>query len=352
MLPTGRQRRRNYFAFRKISIVSFLISVFIFSLYCASSPTEKKENNNLSEHEKLQIFHSSAEENLAPTRWDGGYTTTSNEARLDIFEPHIRNLGGGYIGVGSSQNFAMAAWADSQWIWLVDFTKVVVMVNKVHILFAKTADTPEKFIKIWHHSEKKAAVDLINKEYKNHPDLELIKKAYNKARRLVNDSFNDYLYFTKTYRLKNWLTDKSLYQRIHNLAKTGRIRALKGDLNGSVTIQGISKAAKEMNVPVRICYFSNAEEYFFYEDVFKKNWSTIFSDSKSMILRTLSVSKWLYPWAPGSEYFDVKGFHYNIMPVHVFQSVLSKNKNDKFYVTEFIKMSKVNKEKGFSLLKK
>ena len=88
------------------------------------------------------LFFGSPEETLKPTIWDTGDTTVTNEDRLEIYEPHIRGIGGGNFGVGSIQNFTLAAWAKSEYIWLMDFTRIVVAANKIHIAFLKRLKTP------------------------------------------------------------------------------------------------------------------------------------------------------------------------------------------------------------------
>jgi hypothetical protein len=40
-----------------------------------------------------------------------------NEDALELFEPHVRGLGGALVGVGTDQNFIFAGWARSGIPW-------------------------------------------------------------------------------------------------------------------------------------------------------------------------------------------------------------------------------------------
>ena len=50
----------------------------------------------------------------------------SNERRHDVFFPALRQLGGGYIGVGADQNYTLAAVARAELLWLIDIDGDVV----------------------------------------------------------------------------------------------------------------------------------------------------------------------------------------------------------------------------------
>ena len=105
-------------------------------------------------------------------------------------------------------------------------------------------------------------------------------------------------------------------------AMTPRTVVLPGSRKGALVVMaaGIADAARRMGVPVRIIYFSNAEEYFkAYTPAFRNNVTALPADEKSLVLRTVSVQKRLYPWSPDSEHSTDRGFHYNIMGAKLFQ---------------------------------
>lgn len=331
-----------------------LISLLLSPLFLLGQDTEhnllKIEDKDLFA-KQIKIFISSPDENLKPTKWDYGGTTISNEDRLDLFRSHIENLRGGYIGVGSTQNFTLAAWAKSEWIWLMDFTRIVVAVNKIHITFLKKSPTIKEFLQLWEWKNRKKAMAILKEEFKDlkKPQLNFILRTWYKARSYFKRRQAVLRSVTRKVKYKTWLMDEELYNYLRTLALQGRIRALGGDLNGKTTFFNIGKAAKEMKIPVRVLYFSNAEEYYPfrpYKTSFRNNIKNIPLDEKTRIIRTLSISKWYWPWAPESHHSNDRGFHYNVMPAKAMLEWFEKNK--KVSVLNFLRHAKIDKKMGFS----
>ncbi len=300
-------------------------AIFIHVCFSGSLISESSASAQVAVKQQHAIFSSTPEEDVEPTKWEIGNTIISNEDRLELFKNHIADIGGGYVGLGGTQNFLLSSWANSEWVWLVDFTKRVVTANMLHIAFLKQADTPEKFRALWSKTSSRAVAEIIDKEFSGNPEIDYIKKTWKIGLGYIPWRFRNLDRVTKKYKYTIWLNDQKYYDRIRNLALSGKIIARKGNLNGTITIRGIADAAKKMNVPIRLVYLSNAEEYIpSYSDNFKKNFTALPSDSRSMLLRTISFQKFKYPWAPDSEISTDKGFHYNVMPLSLFQEYLSK----------------------------
>lgn len=324
-------------------IYAWLILAAIFLISC-------KEGEKAPKVDTQQAFFSSPEETLKPTIWDTGDTTVTNEDRLEIYEPHIRGIGGGYFGVGSIQNFTLAAWARSEYIWLMDFTRVVVAANKIHTVFLKRLATPEEHRRMWDKKKSAAEADKIfDEEFKGNPELPFIKESYRKASPYLQITFGFIDKLSKKRPYKYWLNDQEQYNYLKKLALENRIRALKGDLNGEVTVQGIAAAAKQMGVPMRILYYSNAEEYFRgYKPNFKKSFSQMPVDEKSFVVRTISFDKGRFRWAEDSNLSTDRGFHYSLQPATEFVNELKKEQVD---VRDFYKTAVIDrKEYGLSYL--
>ena len=306
-------------------------------------------------------FWASPEETLQSTRWDGGGTTISNEDRYELFQSHIQNLGGGYFGVGSIQNFTFVSWARSEWVWLMDFTKVVVAANQIHIAFLKEAETPQIFRRLWSKKGKKEAYRIIYTEYHDAENYKFIRKTWKKARPFLRQRFRLLDQLTETYQYNTWLNDINNYTHLRKLALSRKIRALQGDLTGDITVKGIAAAAKNMNVKLRVIYFSNAEEYFKYKTKkgalksgysksFRESWIKMPFDEKSTVIRTVSFLKNIYRWPEGSEHSTDRGFHYNIMSGNLFQKWLAQK--SPVGVVTILKTSKNFGELGYSIAKK
>lgn len=300
--------------------------------------------------ERHKIFISTPEEDVAPTKWEIGNTIISNEDRLELYKIHIADLGGGYVGLGGTQNFLLSSWANSEWVWLVDFTKRVVAANMLHIAFLKQAENPEKFRALWTKASAKTVMEIIDKEFSGNPEIDYIKRTWKIGLGYIPWRFRNLDKVTKKYKYAIWLNDQKYYDRIRNLALSGRIIARKGNLNGAITFLGIAETAKKMNVPIRLVYLSNAEEYIpAYSENFIKNFTALPSDSRSVLLRTISFQKFKYPWAPDSEISTDKGFHYNVMPLQVFQEYLSRP-SKKLSVHDIMCSAIIDKDHGISIV--
>lgn len=289
-----------------------------FSLGCHKKPSSEETFKV-----RMLAFKATQQENLQATKWDIGDTTTTNEDRLDLFQPHVANLGGGYVGVGSTQNFTLAAWAKSDWIWLMDFTRIVVWTNRVNIAFLKVAKTPKEFRDLWIKKNKEKAFEIIEKEYANDPELNDYKRSWEKSQWYQDRRFkiDDKIYAKRQIPL--WLYVQENYDHIRSLALRDSILSIKGNLKGDTTVLSIAQTAKKMGVPIRVAYFSNAEEYFVLGESFRRNWKSIPFDEKSVVIRTISVYRNKFPWAEDSHYSTDRGFHYAIQPGINFQKWLT-----------------------------
>ena len=332
--------------FRNLTFTALLLAATTFT----SCKTQKPK---LTEAQLQQLFHSMGEENLKPTRWDQGSTTTTNEDRLDLYIPHIQNLGGAYVGVGSIQNFTLAAWAKVEYLILVDFTRIVPAANKVHIAFLNAAKTPDEFKALWSKKKDKIkeATEIIQKFYAGNQGLKFILKSFNKARYFLNWRFKNDAKLLKKRSYKTWLFDNEQYSFLRSLAQRKRIIALQGDLRGTKTLQGISATLKKMKVPIGIFYTSNAEEYFHtYSQNYRDNVLSLPSNKKSLIVRTLSVRRAKYPWAPDSHYTPDNGFHYNLQDLDDFQNDIRSDA--KASVIRVMTRAKVDRKNGFSEIRR
>lgn len=312
---------KNLHFIHKISVV-LVLTLVLYNCGSSSISSEKKfyTNKNI-----YSIFMATKSEENQPTIWDVGDTTITNEDRLDLFYPYIQNLGGGYVGVGSSQNFSLAAWADSEWVWLIDFTKIVVRVNRINLAFIKESNTPEEFQSFWESKNEKKVFNILEKYYQNDPEFQEYKKAWKTSAPYQRKRFSlDKKIFQKR-GTKLWLQDINYFQKIKKLSEEGRILPLEGDLRGNITMQSIAEQAKKMGISIRILYFSNAEEYFPLDGQFRNNILSLPVDNKSIVLRTISIRKSQFPWAEDSHLSTDRGFHYSIQPTLEFQEWLKNS---------------------------
>lgn len=135
------------FNYSKLGIYVVLMFLSFIFLFCSGpKKIEESQNVSLNEGNIVSKLKETPQETLVPTKWDVGDTTVSNEDRLDLLIPHVQNLGNVYVGVGSEQNLTIAAWAKSDFIYLMDFTQIVVHANTITILFLQKSEKSYNFV--------------------------------------------------------------------------------------------------------------------------------------------------------------------------------------------------------------
>jgi hypothetical protein len=292
-------------------------------------------------------MRSNPQEKLRPTKWDDGSTTISNENRLDLFKNKIVNKKGGYIGVGTTQNFTLAAWARSEWIWLIDFTRIAVAANRLHIAFLKHSSSPDDFKRLWQLKSREEACQIIKTEYANDPELNYLLKTWSLASHFVRGRLYVLQHFYRTKRYSSWYTSQEMFLWAKSMAERDHIIALKGDLKGTTTFKGIAQKASEMGVDINVIYLSNAEEYFVFNKNFIKNMTSLPTGKEATLLRTMTIYKWIFPWAPGSDFRNLVGFHYNYMAMSDFKQWLQTSGKGRL-LYDLVKESRVYGSSGLS----
>ncbi|MDZ4725479.1 MAG: hypothetical protein SH817_04950 [Leptospira sp.] len=321
--------------------VSLLFISFHFLILSCKSFQQKEKI-----HFDYSTLFSIEQETLVPTRWDVGNTTVSNEDRLDVLIPHVSNIGNVYIGVGAEQNLTIAAWAKSEFIYLMDFTQVVVSANEMMIMFLKESPTKELFISRYAKGNEAESFSLIEK---NLSQPEKYKQIYKNIIKYVRKRHRTNKITSAEYKYDMFQTNDEQYAYIRNLAIQNRIYPVKGNLLGKTTLRSIGDTLRKNGKFVGIIYFSNAEEYFYYPEEFKKSILNLPTKDNSVVVRTLSVKKHIFPWSPGSDISTDYGFHYCTQNIQNFQTWLSsglKLRSDLIMEAGGV----VDKKKGFTFV--
>lgn len=246
---------------------------------------------------------------------------SSNEMRLDLFLPYIKDIGGGYIGVGTDQNFTLIAKARSEFAWLMDLNPVIMGVNKIHLLFLRKASTYEEFKQLWSRKHKKKSFAIVQKEFSTHKQWKIIQKSFKVAYRTfsgVPNRLNLLERMTRKFQLKSFHNTPQEYTYLRNMVLEGRIQAINGDLKGTITLNEIARSAEKLGIKIGILYTSNAEEYFLFPRNYRDNILRLPTDSKSMMVRTFTTGAKSFGF-PDGELFPEIPFHYNLQPLENFK---------------------------------
>ncbi len=234
----------------------------------------------------------------------------SNEHSHFLWHDAIAGLGGGYVGVGTDQNYLLAAWARSEIVVLVDFDEAIADLHRVYGLLFADAATPEDFLASWRpdaapHVEARIAI-----VYADHPRREAILRAFRRSRKLVYARLRRVAREYRKRDLATFLTDQDQYDHIRALWRAGRVFPVRGDLTGDAALRGIAAAFRTAQVPVNVLYLSNAEQYFEYGPSFRRNVIDLPFGERAVVLRTLGWS--------GHGFVEGEEYHYNVQPARNF----------------------------------
>jgi len=228
----------------------------------------------------------------------------SNEVNQQLWHEYIADQGGGYLGVGTDQNYMLAGWAKSDLIVVVDFDIYIVDLHRVYALFFEEAETFEDFLLRWSPEREEEGLALIDEHYAERDDYERVRKSYKIARQLVWARLRR---VRKTYDalgIATFVSDKDQYDHIRTLARNGRIFAVRGDFTANETMVAVGKAMKDSGFSFNVIYLSNVEQYVDYTPEFRRNFAGLPVGDDGVVIRTLGWSA--FGFAEGEEY------HYNV----------------------------------------
>ncbi|WP_170136549.1 hypothetical protein [Nannocystis exedens] len=244
----------------------------------------------------------------------------SNEVRHDVFFPYVAGKGGVYVGVGSDQNYTLAAAAGSELMFLLDIDRSVVDLHRCYEALIEASPDPKTLFDRWTAGAVDESVKILEAAYAGLPeaDRKRIVRLYKAARETV------YIHLDRVYRRHQgdrpttWMSNPEMYQYIRDMFLADRVRMMGGDLTGPNSLQSVGAAARALNLPVRVVYFSNAEEYFDYNKQFVANVEALVGDEESLVLRTIYSKKWVHAdqlWA------------YQVQPLSDYRTRLGDRKN-------------------------
>lgn len=211
----------------------------------------------------------------------------SNEWRQDLLRPHLAGLGGAYLGVGSDQNYTMAAMAGSELLLLVDYDPLIPWVHEIYRVLVSESESPDALIARFSEESAEETQRLLHKALAEHPSREGIVRHYRERREPW------FFYLRRVQRLTrdgqpfSWLASREMYDHVRALHRTRRIISRNGDLTTARTVRSMADAARRVGVPVRLVYFSNAEQFFTYSPEFIENMRALPTDDRSLVVRTI-----------------------------------------------------------------
>ncbi len=220
----------------------------------------------------------------------------SNEVRHDVWFPYIRDRGGAYFGVGSDQNYTLAAVAGSEWVFLADIDQSVVDLHRVYEILIEASETPQLLLERWEEASAPASLELLQAALADAPAGEQarVTRLYRAARETVRIHLLRVIRRHEAGVATTWMSEPSLYAHVRTLFLADRVRAMAGDLTGSAALQTAATAAKNLGAEFQVVYLSNAEEYFVYTPQFIANINALPAPTDAVVLRTIYSKDWVH----------------------------------------------------------
>ena len=255
-------------------------------------------------------LHSPRATTWSDIRWDdppekitrNTHYWVSNEYRHDLFHDTLKDRGGVYVGLGTDQNYLLAGWARPEIMILMDFDEYVVHLHRVYRVMFERAEDPVELIRLWSKEKPKTVHGWLEEAYGERSDLKKIKRAYDRGRKSVSRRLRK---LSRTYpkrKIPTFLTDQEQYSYIRQMWMTGKIICVRGNLLGDRSMMDIAEVVRAKGLSIRVLYLSNAEQYFRYNDVFRRNINILPFDDRSVVLHTLAWG--CYGFADGHYHYS------------------------------------------------
>ena len=216
----------------------------------------------------------------------GKHYLVSNERRLDLFRPDIDGLGGIHLGVGTDQNFLMAAWSRPEVMIIVDFDAEVVDLWKVHAAFFRASDDVDAYLRLWSAEGHDDALALL-RELPPGPERKRVIAQFERTRQEVDDRFRKLAERYEELSIHSYLDTPSEYDFVRSMFTRDRIVVLRGDYTKPGVVRQIGDVLREHDQPVQVLYLSNVEQYVSYRKPFRENMLGLPFADDTLVLRTL-----------------------------------------------------------------
>ena len=215
----------------------------------------------------------------------------SDEAHHHLFRETLTDKGGVYVGIGTNQNFAMAAWQRPELIVLLDFDQTIIDLHAVYAVIFAHAKTPEEHLALWEKKQAKQvraliteAMDGDSKEETTRRDRAL--RAYKYGRERVRRGLEKMRTRYASLNEPSFMNSQTEYDWIRSMSMAGRIIAIRGDLTGPRTLVDLAGVLESQGRKVTTFYLSNTEQYFRYTKRFRRNMLGLPLADDAVVLRT------------------------------------------------------------------
>lgn len=255
---------------------------------------------------------------ITPERENKHYLA-GNERTLHAYYPVIKDVGGGYVGVGTDQAYLFMSWARPEIAWLVDYDPAVVEVHELYRLFFEAAATPEEFVALWDKPKREEALAILAAAH-DERRFKTLRRWYLGYKGWIFRRLQGVTRTMEKAEIPSYLTDQEHYDFVKQMLAQRRVRPMVVNLLERKGLEGIAEASKQLGVPIRLFYLSNAEEYWpRYPRSYRDTMAALPFHESALVLRTLLI------WQVNTDY------RYNVQPAQNYVQWLAQPYIDDVY---------------------
>lgn len=241
----------------------------------------------------------------------------SNENHHHLFRSALQDHGGIYLGVGTDQNYLMAAWAEAPILLLMDFDEQIRNVHHLYGAMFERADTPRQFLSLWGETSADEISEWIAGEYDDERVAQL-RRTFEVARQTIFWRLRTTADEYEERQIPTFLTDQNQYEFVRDLFLNDRVFPIRGDLTGDVAMVDIASALEQFDLQLGVVYVSNAEQYFDFTPTYRRNVVAQPFGDESLFLRTRPMSRLGLP--------EEGDYHYNVQKAQNFARWMSDSR--------------------------
>ncbi len=225
---------------------------------------------------------------IGPDCRDATSYISTNEENREVWIPYLKNLGGGYVGVGADQSYDLIAIAKSEWVWLLDYDPSVVRVHQMLRALIRVAESPSALITLFSKENSDSSRALIEASIEDPDERTATGTLFANVRPVLGKQLAREMEEKKGSEGFGWLRVPEHYAWMRTLYLQERIQLLKGNILTDKAMPSIAAAARSLGVTVRVYYPSNAEEMWRLSPRYRENVRALPFDDRSLVVRTVS----------------------------------------------------------------
>ena len=245
----------------------------------------------------------------------GVHYWVSNENFHHLYKPYVDDHGGIYLGVGTDQNYMIAAWARSPILLMMDFDEEIRNLHHIYGSVFRRAKTHREHLRAWEQPE---TIEGWLAEDFDGARLDKLEATLSEARLYVLARLRKVIKHYRERDIATFITDQSQYEFVRQLWLNDRVVALRGDLTADKTMVQVAEALDDHGLSLGLVYTSNAEQYFDFTPQYRRNIIAQPFDDDSLFLRTRPYKGLGVP--------EEGEYHYNVQPAEHFEELLEKSK--------------------------